>query len=77
MPGPAAEARAAIEAAGRLPDDELDLAGLTLVGQDWGALTGLRLVGEHPDRFDLLCEGLSDPWVTERRSELILRNFFV
>lgn len=31
--------------------DELDLAGLTLVGQDWGALTGLRLVGEHPDRF--------------------------
>jgi haloalkane dehalogenase len=32
--------------------DELDLSGLTLVGQDWGALIGLRLVGEHPDRFD-------------------------
>ena len=31
--------------------DELDLSGLTLVGQDWGGLIGLRLVGEHPDRF--------------------------
>lgn len=30
MPDPAAEARAAIEAAGRLPDDELDLAGVAL-----------------------------------------------
>ena len=32
--------------------DQLDLSGLTLVGQDWGALTGLRLVAAHPDRFD-------------------------
>ena len=32
--------------------DQLDLSDLTLVGQDWGALIGLRLVGEHPDRFD-------------------------
>lgn len=32
--------------------DELDLSGLTLVCQDWGGLVGLRLVGEHPDRFD-------------------------
>lgn len=31
--------------------DQLDLNGVTLVGQDWGALLGLRLVGEHPDRF--------------------------
>jgi haloalkane dehalogenase len=31
--------------------DALDLHGLTLVGQDWGGLIGLRLVGEHPDRF--------------------------
>jgi len=31
--------------------DRLDLSGLTLVGQDWGALTGLRLVAENPDRF--------------------------
>jgi haloalkane dehalogenase len=31
--------------------DGLGLAGVTLVGQDWGGLIGLRLVGEHPDRF--------------------------
>jgi haloalkane dehalogenase len=31
--------------------DRLDLRAVTLVGQDWGGLLGLRLVGEHPDRF--------------------------
>lgn len=31
--------------------DELDLRDMTLVGQDWGGLIGLRLVAEHPDRF--------------------------
>jgi haloalkane dehalogenase len=31
--------------------DRLDLSGLTLVGQDWGGLIGLRLLAEHPDRF--------------------------
>jgi len=31
--------------------DHLDLRALTLVGQDWGGLIGLRLVAEHPDRF--------------------------
>lgn len=31
--------------------DRLDLRDVTLVGQDWGGLLGLRLVGEHPDRF--------------------------
>src|SRR5579872_1787318 len=31
--------------------DQLDLHRLTLVGQDWGGLIGLRLVAEHPDRF--------------------------
>lgn len=35
--------RAAVEA--------LDLDGITLVCQDWGGLIGLRLVGEHPERF--------------------------
>ncbi len=30
---------------------ELDLGGVTLVGQDWGGLVGLRLVAEHPERF--------------------------
>ena len=31
--------------------DRLDLAGVTLVCQDWGGLLGLRLVAEHPGRF--------------------------
>ncbi|MGR7024698.1 haloalkane dehalogenase [Geodermatophilus sp. URMC 62] len=31
--------------------DRLDLTGVTLVGQDWGGLIGLRLVAEHPGRF--------------------------
>lgn len=31
--------------------DALGLHGVTLVGQDWGGLIGLRLAAEHPDRF--------------------------
>ena len=31
--------------------DTLGLRDVTLVGQDWGGLIGLRLVAEHPDRF--------------------------
>jgi haloalkane dehalogenase len=31
--------------------DRLDLSRITLVGQDWGGLIGLRLVAEHPERF--------------------------
>lgn len=31
--------------------DVLDLQGVTLVGQDWGGLIGLRLAAEHADRF--------------------------
>ena len=31
--------------------DALDLRDATLACQDWGGLIGLRLVGEHPDRF--------------------------
>jgi haloalkane dehalogenase len=31
--------------------DALDLREINLVCQDWGGLIGLRLVGEHPDRF--------------------------
>jgi haloalkane dehalogenase len=31
--------------------ERLDLRDVTLVCQDWGGLLGLRLVGEHPERF--------------------------
>lgn len=31
--------------------DHLDLTGLTVLGQDWGGLIGLRLLAEHPDRI--------------------------
>jgi haloalkane dehalogenase len=31
--------------------DQLNLTEINLVCQDWGGLIGLRLVGEHPDRF--------------------------
>ena len=34
--------------------DNLDLQRLTLVGQDWGGLIGLRLAAEHPERFSRL-----------------------
>ena len=34
-----------------LVEDVLDLHGITLVGQDWGGLIGLRLAAEHPQRF--------------------------
>lgn len=31
--------------------DRLNLHDVTIFGQDWGSLVGLRLVAEHPDRF--------------------------
>jgi haloalkane dehalogenase len=31
--------------------EALNLRDITLVGQDWGGLIGLRLAGEHPHRF--------------------------
>jgi haloalkane dehalogenase len=34
-----------------LVEDVLDLHAITLVGQDWGGLIGLRLAAEHSDRF--------------------------
>ena len=35
----------------RLAFDVLNLRGITLVGQDWGGLIGLRLVAEQSERF--------------------------
>jgi haloalkane dehalogenase len=32
--------------------EAMGLDHMTLVGQDWGGLIGLRLVAEHPDRFE-------------------------
>ena len=32
--------------------EQNDLSGITLFGQDWGGLIGLRMVVDHPDRFD-------------------------
>lgn len=32
--------------------EAVDLQNVTLVCQDWGSLIGLRLVAEHPERFD-------------------------
>ncbi len=37
--------------------DHLDLTGATFFGQDWGGLVGLRVVAEHPDRFDRVVIG--------------------
>ena len=31
--------------------EQLDLQNITLFGQDWGGLIGLRIAAEHPDRF--------------------------
>jgi haloalkane dehalogenase len=35
--------------------EHLNLEGITFFGQDWGGLIGLRLVAEHPNRFDRVC----------------------
>ena len=32
--------------------EENDFSGITFFGQDWGGLIGLRMVVDHPDRFD-------------------------
>src|SRR5580700_8754684 len=45
--------------------DRLDLRGLTLVGQDWGGLIGLRLVAEHPDRFARVVAATTDDPASE------------
>jgi haloalkane dehalogenase len=50
--------------------DHLDLHDVTFFGQDWGSLIGLRLVGEHPERFARVAIGNGGlPTGDERMSE--------
>jgi haloalkane dehalogenase len=50
--------------------ERLDLAEVTLFAQDWGSLIGLRLVGEHPERFARVAIGNGGlPTGDERMSE--------
>ncbi len=53
--------------------DQLELTNLTYFGQDWGSLIGLRLVGEHPDRFARVAIGNGGlPTGDERISDAFL-----
>jgi haloalkane dehalogenase len=50
--------------------DHLELHDVTFFGQDWGSLIGLRLVGEHPERFARVAIGNGGlPTGDERMSE--------
>lgn len=54
--------------------DAIGLDGLTLFGQDWGALIGLRLVAEDPDRFRRVVIGNGGlPTGDQRMSEAFLK----
>jgi len=56
--------------------EELDLRGATAVVHDWGGPIGLRLAGEHPDRFERIVimetgpftghQKMSDAWFAFR-----------
>ncbi|HUY43663.1 MAG TPA: haloalkane dehalogenase [Acidimicrobiales bacterium] len=48
--------------------EHLDLRDVTLFGQDWGSLVGLRLVGEHPERFARVAIGNGGLPTGEERS---------
>lgn len=53
--------------------DAIGLDGLTLFGQDWGALIGLRLVAEDPERFRRVVIGNGGlPTGDQRMSEAFL-----
>ncbi|RVW04902.1 haloalkane dehalogenase [Rhodococcus spongiicola] len=58
--------------------DALDLHDITMFCQDWGGLIGLRLVGEHPERFARVCAsntGLPDGTRKLPEAWQIFRNF--
>jgi haloalkane dehalogenase len=48
--------------------ERLALADITLFAQDWGGLIGLRLVGEHPERFARLA--LSNTFLPDGSGEM-------
>ncbi len=53
--------------------DAIGLDGLTVFGQDWGALTGLRLVADNPERFRRVVIGNGGlPTGDQRMSEAFL-----
>jgi haloalkane dehalogenase len=53
--------------------DHLELRDVTFFGQDWGSLIGLRLVGEHPQRFARVAIGNGGlPTGEERISEAFM-----
>jgi len=59
-----------VEWARELLFDHLDVHDVTLFAQDWGSLVGLRLVGEHPERFARVAIGNGGlPTGDERMSE--------
>lgn len=58
--------------------DALDLRAVTVVGQDWGGLIGLRIAAEHPDRVARIVaantglptgeHGMPDVWLMFRKA---------
>lgn len=53
---------------------DLDLRGITLFGQDWGSLIGLRVAAEDPDRFARIAIGNGAlPTGDHRMSEAFLK----
>jgi len=53
--------------------DIAGLDGITVFGQDWGGLIGLRLVAEHPERFARVAIGNTGlPTGDERENEAFL-----
>jgi len=55
--------------------DHLDLHDVTFFGQDWGSLIGLRLVGEHPERFARVAIGNGGLPTGEERLNDALRQW--
>jgi haloalkane dehalogenase len=54
--------------------EALDLRGITLFCQDWGALIGLRVAAEHPERFDRIVLGNGALPTADARTRFPLRN---